>query len=100
MRRILVGALTVGIFTVGLGGIRAQGPGSHTAVVVPKGAEEVWQLEGQRRAAQLAGDLKTLDALCAEEMTYTHTTGEVDTKKSYLAALGSGRRYERLDLSD
>jgi len=60
----------------------------------------VWQLEGKRRAALIAGDLKTLEALCSDEMTYTHTTGKVDTKKSYLEALRSGVRYEAMDLSD
>jgi hypothetical protein len=100
MRRILIAALASGVLTLGHGGIQAQGPSSHPAVVVPKGAEEVWQLDAKRRAAQIAGDVKTLDALCADEMTYTHTTGDVDTKKTYFAALQAGRKYETLDISD
>ena len=100
MRRILVMALTGGILAVASGRAPAQESGVQSAVVVPKGAEEVWQLEGKRRAAQIAGDLKTLDALASDEMTYAHTNGMVDTKQSYLKALGSGVRYEKIDVSD
>lgn len=104
MRRILVAALAFalafGVLTVGIGPLRMQGPELHAMVDVPKGAEEVWELEGKRRAAVIAGDLKTLDALCSDEMTYSHTNGKVDTKKTYLKALESGVSYEKLDLSD
>jgi len=93
MRRILVAALACGVLAVGTGRARAQ----EGAVVVPKGAEEVWKLEVKRRTALIAGDLDTLEALCADELTYTHTTGMVDTKKSYMKALRSGVRYEKMD---
>jgi hypothetical protein len=100
MRRILLATLACGVLAAGLGRALAQEPGLQAVVVVPKGAEEVWQLEGKRRAALVAGDLKTLEALFSDEMTYTHTTGQVDTKKSYLKSLRSGVRYEAMDLSD
>jgi hypothetical protein len=100
MRRILAAALASGVLTVGIVAVRAQEAALHSIVDVPKGAEEVWQLEGKRRAALIAGDLKTLDALFADEMTYTHTNGKVDTKESYLQALRSGVKYETMDLSD
>ena len=100
MRRILVAALTCAVLAMGIGRVRAEGPGLQTTVADPKGAEEVWKLEGKRRAALIAGDLKTLDELCADEMTYTHTNGTMDTKKSYLESLRSGVRYEAMDLSD
>lgn len=100
MRRILLATLACGVLAAGLGRALAQEPGLQAVVVVPKGAEEVWQLEGKRRAALVAGDLKTLEALFSDEMTYTHTTGQVDTKKSYLESLRSGVRYEAMDLSD
>ena len=100
MRRMLLATLACGVLAVGLGRALAQEPGLQAVVVVPKGAEEVWQLEGKRRAALVAGDLKTLEALFSDEMTYTHTTGQVDTKKSYLESLRSGVRYEAMDLSD
>jgi hypothetical protein len=95
--RILVAALAGGVLLVGTGRIHAQESGVHATVVVPKGAEEAWQLEGKRRAALIAGDLDTLEALCSDELTYTHTTGMVDTKQSYMKALRSGVRYEAMD---
>lgn len=100
MRRILVAALVCGFLAEGIRGARAQESALQTLVVVPTGAEEVWQLEGKRRTALIAGDLKTLETLCADELTYTHTNGTVDTKKTYLEALRSGVRYETMDFLD
>ena len=100
MRRILLVTLACGVLAAVMGPARAQEGELHASVVVPKGAEEVWQLEGKRRSALIAGDLKTLDDLFSDEMTYTHTTGKVDTKKSYLESLRSGVKYEAMDLSD
>jgi hypothetical protein len=100
MRHLVAAALACGLLTAGPGAVRAQGPALQAKVVVPQGAEEVWELEGKRRAAQIAGDIKTLDALCADEMTYSHTNGMVDTKKSYLKALQSGVKYEKVDFLD
>ena len=100
MRRLLLATLACGVLAAGIGRTRAQEGGLHASVVVPKGAEEVWQLEGKRRSALVAGDLKTLEELFSDEMTYTHTTGKVDTKKSYLESLRSGVRYEAMDLFD
>ncbi len=99
MRRILVATVAC-VLAVGMRGTRAQESVLQTKVAVPKGAEEVWQLEGQRRTALLAGDLTTLEGLCTDDMTYSHTNGKVDTKKTYFAALRSGVRYERMDFSD
>jgi hypothetical protein len=100
MHRIVGAALTCAILALGDGAARAQESRREAAAVVPKGAEEVWQLEAKRRAAQIAGDLKTLEALASDELTYAHTNGMVDTKKSYLKALGSGVNYETIDVSD
>jgi hypothetical protein len=100
MRRILVAALACGILAVGIPVVRAQESARRTQVSVPKGAEEVWRLEGERRKALLAGDLKTLESFCADEMTYSHTNGKVDTKKTYFESLRSGVRYETMDFSD
>jgi hypothetical protein len=100
MRRNLLATLAFVTLALGVGPVRMRPADLHAMVVVPKGAEEVWELEGKRRAAVLAGDLKTLDALSADEMTYSHTNGKVDTKKTYLEALRSGVRYEQLELSD
>jgi len=44
-------------------------------------------LEDRRYAAMLAADLATLDALLHDEMIYAHSTGGMDSKAVYLAAL-------------
>ena len=46
-------------------------------------------------------DLRALDTLLAEELTYTHTTGEVDSKASLLDALRTGRLvYDSISPAD
>jgi hypothetical protein len=44
-------------------------------------------LEEQRYRAMLGADLATLDRLLDEALTYTHSSGVVDTKASYLAGI-------------
>lgn len=102
MRRTLTAGLTLvalGVVEVGIG-LGAQERDRDSTVIVPEGAEEVWELDSQRRAAVIAGDLETLDNLAADDMTYAHTDGTVDTKESYLEMLRAGVRYETLDLHD
>ena len=51
----------------------------------------VHAVERGRFAAMVGRDLGALDSLVAEELAYTHTSGERDTKASLLEALRSGR---------
>ena len=44
-------------------------------------------LEEQRYRAMLGADLATLDQLFDEALTYTHSSGVIDTKSSYLAGV-------------
>jgi hypothetical protein len=48
---------------------------------------EVRALEEQRYRAMLGADLATLDRLFDETLTYTHSSGVIDTKASYLAGV-------------
>lgn len=51
-------------------------------------------LETRRYAAMTANDLDALAALFHDDMIYTHSSGVVDTKASYIETLRSGRtRY-------
>jgi ketosteroid isomerase-like protein len=50
--------------------------------------QEIRDLEERRRVAMLAGDIATLDSLLAEQLAYTHSNAEVDSKASYLKKLG------------
>jgi ketosteroid isomerase-like protein len=54
--------------------------------------------EEARRKAMVAADLDALDALLADDCLYVHSTGQIDTKQSYLAKLADGTiRYITCD---
>jgi len=48
---------------------------------------QVRDLEKRRFAAMCAGDVAKLEALLDEELTYTHSSGAVDSKQSYLQGI-------------
>ena len=47
----------------------------------------ILELEDDRQHAMLAGDVGRLDQLLSDDLVYMHTTGDHDTKESYLAAV-------------
>ena len=47
----------------------------------------VRDLEEQRYRAMLGADLATLDRLLDDALTYTHSSGAIDTKASYMAGV-------------
>jgi uncharacterized protein DUF4440 len=47
----------------------------------------VREIEEQRYGAMLTADLATLERLLDEGLTYTHSSGVIDTKASYLAGV-------------
>ncbi|MDR3532367.1 MAG: nuclear transport factor 2 family protein [Rhodopila sp.] len=54
--------------------------------------ESVIAREDEFYAAQTASDVAKLDAIMSDSLTrFVHTTGVVDTKAEYLAAVRSGR---------
>jgi ketosteroid isomerase-like protein len=54
-------------------------------------AAEIRALEDRRCQAMIDKDMKTLEALYADELVYTHSNAAVDDKKSYLAGITSGK---------
>ena len=54
------------------------------------------------RAAQVAADAKVLEALCADELSYSHSDGRVEDKATFLANATNGKskflslRYEEV----
>ncbi len=57
--------------------------------------------EGRRGQALVAGDVPTLEALLADDLVYTHSSGRVDSKATYLEPLRSGRtRYTSFQPAD
>ena len=54
--------------------------------------------EDRRYRAMLAGDVATLDEVCADSLSYAHSSGVRDTKSDYLGKLRSGYYvYRRID---
>jgi hypothetical protein len=50
---------------------------------------EIQALENRRYQAMRDGDALTLDALCSDDLIYTHSKGDHDDKASYLHKVGS-----------
>src|SRR5918993_6065403 len=50
----------------------------------------VLDLEDRRYRAMIDADLETMDRLCAEELSYVHSSGVRDTKQEYFAKVRSG----------
>ena len=62
---------------------------------------EIEALENRRYAAMLAGDIAALEDLLHSELVYSHSTGGMDTKEIYLAALRDRVTvYKRVDRND
>lgn len=56
-----------------------------------KTQEEIRRLESRRLRAMMDANTAVLDRILADDLTYTHSNGAVDTKASFLAALKSGK---------
>ena len=60
--------------------------------------DQIRALEAQRYQAMLAGDSAILDALLADELTYTHSNATRDTKQSYVEKVSTGLiDYQSID---
>ena len=60
-------------------------------------AETIRGLEDERYAAMRAGDADTLERLLDPELRYTHSSGVVDGKASYIAGVRA-KRWEYLTI--
>lgn len=64
-------------------------------------AAELTAAHARRFEAMVSRDLEALDGLLAEELTYTHSSGKVESKAEFLAALeGGGLRYLAIESED
>src|SRR5580692_7863271 len=53
------------------------------------------------RAAQFAADAKALDALCAAELSYSHSDGRVEDKATFIANATNGKsKFLSLEYQD
>src|SRR5271169_985977 len=59
---------------------------------------EIKALEDRRYRAMLDADIAALDALCSDDLIYTHSKGDHDDKRSYLDKVGS-RHFTYLEIT-
>jgi hypothetical protein len=58
-------------------------------------------LEDQRCNATVQRDVGALELLLADDLTYTHSSGRVETKAAFLESIRAGNpRYHRIERSD
>jgi ketosteroid isomerase-like protein len=53
--------------------------------------EEVRAADARRITAVVDGDTAALSSFLADDLTYTHTTGQVENKEQFLAGISSGK---------
>jgi hypothetical protein len=59
--------------------------------------QEIQSLEDRRYRAMVDADADTLAALLGDELVYTHSTGAVDTKASYLEGIRTRAVYRQVE---
>lgn len=58
-------------------------------------------LEKQRYSAIVRADVKSLDAILDDNLIFTHASGKIDTKESFITSLKSGNlTYNKIDVKD
>jgi uncharacterized protein (TIGR02246 family) len=68
------------------------------ALAADKPGEAVRAAEKLWATATVAGDESTLNQVLADDLTYTHSNGDSDTKGTFIDNLKTGaRKYHRLD---
>ena len=67
----------------------------------PTAEAAITRLESERIEAMLHVDVPALDRILADDLSYIHASGVVDTKPTFLSSLSSGRlKYKAFDRSD
>ena len=65
--------------------------GDRLLAQAPAAEQAVRQAEDRRIKAMIDDDFATLEAVLADDLTYGHSSGVVDTKASYIETLRSGK---------
>jgi ketosteroid isomerase-like protein len=61
----------------------------------------IHELEERRYAAMMAGDIATLDILLSNQLVYTHSSGDRDSKAEYLDKVAARQFiYHQIDRSE
>jgi ketosteroid isomerase-like protein len=87
--------------TLGFGLLSAVGVSVVPALAASADEEAVAKNVEAFRAAQFAADAKAFDALCAAELSYSHSSGRVEDKATFIANATNGKsKYLSLEYQD
>ncbi len=70
---------------------------SLSVFAAPKTADAVKAAEKVWAEATVKGDAAALGKVLADDLTYTHSTGDVDTKAMFIGNLTGVRKYHKID---
>jgi hypothetical protein len=91
MKRLLAAIVVLGV----LSAVRPLAEGGDKAL-----ESRILSLEAKRIEAMVKKDIPTLDALLADDLTYTHSGGTTDTKASFITLIRERGRYQGVDYSN
>jgi hypothetical protein len=91
MKRLLAAIAVLGV----LSAVRPLAEGGDKAL-----ESRILSLEAKRIEAMVKKDIPTLDALLADDLTYTHSGGTTDTKASFITLIRERGRYQGVDYSN
>ncbi len=77
--------------------------GASTSATVAMSADEraVSDAEKQRFDAQVKKDYAVLDRVLANDLVYTHSSGNVDGKQAYIQSIRDGKsKYDAIDVQE
>ncbi len=79
----------------------AQAEKKSSPTAPTKAEQAVMKFEQERVEALTQGDLAKLEPLLADDLTYTHSSGRVDSKEQFLESLKNGSvKYESMTHSN
>jgi len=59
---------------------------------------EILKLDEERSRAMIAADAAALERLMSDDIVYTHSSGRLDSKKSFIASIAGGTvKYRRIN---
>jgi len=62
---------------------------------------EILKLDEERSRAMIAADAAALERLMSDDIVYTHSSGRLDSKESFIASIASGTvKYRRVQRKD
>ena len=81
--------------------VLAAAQASQPSQDVVKIADEVRAADSKRLVAMVRADVAELGTLLGEELTYTHSSGQMENREEFLASISSGKLdYQSIDRTE